>query len=77
MCPIRFQSHCVKWDPCYHGIARAQVADGGEGPQTRMVALAMPNKHADSRQGELSGSGANNSPEIASMLQVLGHVHAP
>jgi hypothetical protein len=44
--------------PCHHGMARSQVADGGDGLQLWRVA-------ADSRQGvvlQLGGwRGANNS----------------
>jgi hypothetical protein len=52
--------------PCYHGLARPQVADGGDGLQIWRVAANILNKQwrtADkgwSCSSEV-GSGANNS----------------
>jgi hypothetical protein len=34
----------VKWVPCHHGMARPQVADGGEGLQIWRVAANILNK---------------------------------
>jgi hypothetical protein len=36
----------VKWVPCHHGMARSQVADGGNGLQIRSVAPNMLNKQS-------------------------------
>jgi hypothetical protein len=34
----------VNWVPCHHGMARPQVADGGEGLQIWRVAVNILNK---------------------------------
>jgi hypothetical protein len=34
----------VRWVPCHHGMARPQVADGGDGLQIRRVAANIFNK---------------------------------
>jgi hypothetical protein len=57
----------VKWVPCHHGMARPQVADGGEGLQIWKVAaniLSKQSRTADKpRPSSLGvGRGANNSP---------------
>jgi hypothetical protein len=40
--------HCfhVKWVPCRHGVARPQVADGGEGLQIWRVPASILNKQS-------------------------------
>jgi hypothetical protein len=39
--------HChVKWVPCHHGMARPQVAVGGEGLQIWRVAASILNKQS-------------------------------
>jgi hypothetical protein len=58
----------VKWVPCQHGMARPQVADGGEGLQIWMVAANILNKQSRTAdKGWPSslgvGRGANNSPQ--------------
>jgi hypothetical protein len=57
----------VKWVPCHHGMARPQVADGGEGLQIRRVAANILNKQSRTAdKGWPSslgvGRGAKNSP---------------
>jgi hypothetical protein len=54
------------WFPCHHGMARPQVADGGEGLQIWRVAVNILNKQSrTSDKGWPSslgvGRGANNS----------------
>jgi hypothetical protein len=53
----------VKWVPCHHGMARPQVADGGDGLQIWRVAANILNKQArtaekwwSSRLGVRSGN---------------------
>jgi hypothetical protein len=63
---ILFSNVHVKWVPCYHGMARPQVADGGYGFQTWRVAENILNKQpqtADKGWSSSSGvrRGANNS----------------
>jgi hypothetical protein len=36
----------VKWVLCHHGMARSQVADGGDGLQIWKVAAKILNKHS-------------------------------
>jgi hypothetical protein len=62
----KFTNH-VKWVPCHHGMARPQVADGGEGLQIWRVAVNILNKQSRTAdKGWPSsfgvGRGANNSP---------------
>jgi hypothetical protein len=57
----------VKWVPCHHGMARPQVADGGEDLQICRVAANILNKQSRTAdKGWPSslgvGRGANNSP---------------
>jgi hypothetical protein len=57
----------VKWVPCHHGMARPQVADGGDGLQIWRVAANISNKQSRTadRGGSSSlgvGRGANNPP---------------
>jgi hypothetical protein len=55
----------VSWVPCHHGMARPQVADGGDGLHIWRVAANILNKQ--SRKVDKSspsfevGRGANNS----------------
>jgi hypothetical protein len=56
----------VRWVPCHHGMARPQVADGGDGLQIRRVAASILNKESRTadkgRSSSLEvGRGANNS----------------
>jgi hypothetical protein len=56
----------VKWVPCHHGMARPQVADGGDGRQVWRVAANILNKHSRAADKGWSsilgvGRGANNS----------------
>jgi hypothetical protein len=56
-----------KWVPCHHGMARPQVADGGEGLQIWRIAANIFNKEsrtADKGWPSRLGVewGANNSP---------------
>jgi hypothetical protein len=37
---------CVKWVPRHHGMARPQVADGGDALQIRRVAANISNKQS-------------------------------
>jgi hypothetical protein len=55
------------WVPCYHGIARLQVADGGEGFQIWRVAANILNKQSLKADREKSfslgvGRGATTPP---------------
>jgi hypothetical protein len=43
---FRFEDHHVKWVPCYHGMARPVVADGGDGLQMWRVAANILNKQS-------------------------------
>jgi hypothetical protein len=36
----------VKWVPCHHGMARLQIADGGDGLQIWRVAINISNKQS-------------------------------
>jgi hypothetical protein len=56
----------VSWVLCHHGMARPQVADGGDGLQVWRVAANILNKQsrtADKRWSSILGvgRGANNS----------------
>jgi hypothetical protein len=58
----------VKWVPCHHGMARPQVADGGDGRQIWRVAANILNKQSRTADREWSSSlwvrrGANNPPQ--------------
>jgi hypothetical protein len=60
-------THHVKWVPCYHGMARPQAADEGEGLQIRRVAANILNKQSRTADKGWPSSlgvgwGANNSP---------------
>jgi hypothetical protein len=46
----------VKWVPCHHGMARPQVADGGDGLQIWRVAANIFNKQ--SRTGDRGWSSS-------------------
>jgi hypothetical protein len=55
-----------RWVPCRHGMARPQVADGGDALQVWRVAANMFNKQSRTADKEWSsslgvGCGANNS----------------
>jgi hypothetical protein len=79
---ITFFIMCV-WAPCHHGIARRQVADGGDGLQIWRVAANILNKQSRTADNERSsslgfGRGTNNSsPKKLSLLRKfirsLGH----
>jgi hypothetical protein len=56
----------VRWVPCHHGMARPQVADGGNGLQIWRVAENILNKQSRTADKGWSsslgfGRGANNS----------------
>jgi hypothetical protein len=56
----------VRWVPCHHGMARLQVADGGDGLQIWKVAANILNKQSRTADKGWSSSlgvqrGANNS----------------
>jgi hypothetical protein len=57
-------THClgrVKWVPCHHGMARPQVANGGDGLQIWRVAaniLSKQSRTADRKVGFQLGSWA-------------------
>jgi hypothetical protein len=40
------QTHHVRWVPCHHGMARPQVADGGDALQVWWVAANILNKQS-------------------------------
>jgi hypothetical protein len=46
----------VKWVPCHHGMARPQVAEGGDGLQIWRVAADILNKQ--SRRADKGGSSS-------------------
>jgi hypothetical protein len=55
-----------RWGPRYHGVARPQVADGGDGLQIWRIAANILNKQSRTADKRLSsslkvGRGANNS----------------
>jgi hypothetical protein len=55
----------VRWVPCHHGMARPQVADGGDSLQFWRVAVNILNKRSQSSDKGWSsslwvGPGANN-----------------
>jgi hypothetical protein len=57
----------VKWVPCHHGMARPQVADGGDGLQIWRVAANILNKQSRTADRGWSSSlgvrrWANNPP---------------
>jgi hypothetical protein len=45
-CLIVGSAPLVKWVPCHHGMARPQVADGGDGLQVWRVAANILNKQS-------------------------------
>jgi hypothetical protein len=56
----------VRWVPCHHGMARSQVADGGDALQVWRVAANILNKQSRTADKEWSsslgvGRGDNNS----------------
>jgi hypothetical protein len=73
----------VRWVPCHHGMARPQVADGGNGLQIWKVAENILNKHSRTAdEGWFSylgvGRWANNSSPYKIILlrkfkRSLGH----
>jgi hypothetical protein len=57
----------VRWVPCHHGMARPQVADGGDALQVWRVAANILNKQSRTANKEWPsnlgvGRGAKNSP---------------
>jgi hypothetical protein len=57
--------YLYRWVPCHHGMARAQVADGGNGLQIWSVAANILNKQSRTADKGWSsslsvGRGANN-----------------
>jgi hypothetical protein len=42
--PVGKATDLVKWVPCHHGVARPQVADGGDGLQIWRAAVSILNK---------------------------------
>jgi hypothetical protein len=57
----------ITWVPCHHGVARLQVADGGDGLQIWRVAANILNKQSRRADNGWSyslgvGRGAYNSP---------------
>jgi hypothetical protein len=57
----------IKWVPCHHGMARPQVADGGDSLQIWRVAANVLNKQPQTADRGWSSSlwvwrGANNPP---------------
>jgi hypothetical protein len=66
-CSLIFVYFHVKWVPCHHGMARPQVADGGEGLQIWRVAANILNKQSRTAERRESsrlgvGRGAKNPP---------------
>jgi hypothetical protein len=56
----------VRWVPCHHGMARSQVADGGDGLEIWRIAANILNKQSRTADKEWSfslgvGRGANYS----------------
>jgi hypothetical protein len=50
---LRSRNSHVRWVPCHHGMARPQVADGGDGLQIWRVAANILNKQ--SRKADRGG----------------------
>jgi hypothetical protein len=48
--------HDVTWVPCHHGMARPQVADGGDALHTWRVAANMLNKQSRTAENGWSSS---------------------
>jgi hypothetical protein len=46
----------VRWVPCHHGMARPQVAGGGDGLQIWRVAATILNKQSPTDDKEWSAS---------------------
>jgi len=61
----------VSWVPCHHGVARPQVADGGEGLQIWRVATNVLNKQPRTADkgwfSSLGGEGRANNPSTLKM----------
>jgi hypothetical protein len=62
-----------KWVPCHHGMARSQVADGGDGLQIWRVAANVLNKQSRTADRGWSsslgvGRGANNPPTVNPLI---------
>jgi hypothetical protein len=63
----QFPANHVRWVPCHHGMARPQVADGGDALQFWRATENILNKQSrtvDKRRSSslVIGRGANNSP---------------
>jgi hypothetical protein len=63
---LQYLSRHVRWVPCHHGMARPQVADGGDALQFWREAVNILNKQLRTVDKEWSsgmgvGHGANNS----------------
>jgi hypothetical protein len=41
---LSYANDNVRWVPCHHGVARPQVADGGDGFQIWRIAANILNK---------------------------------
>jgi hypothetical protein len=59
----------VRWVPCHHGMARPQVADGGDGLQIWRAAANVSNKQSRTSEKRWSisfgaGREANSSPSL-------------
>jgi hypothetical protein len=61
-CPGIGGSSHVKWVPCHHGMARPQVADGGDGLQIWRGAANILNKQSRTADSLGVGRWANNPP---------------
>jgi hypothetical protein len=65
---VMFINTRVRWVPCHHGMARPQVADGGDGLQIWRVAANILTKQSRTADKGWSfslgvGRGANNSSQ--------------
>jgi hypothetical protein len=72
----------VKWGPCQHGMARTQVADGGDGLRTWRVAASILNKQSRRvDKGWFSSLGLRSGNRKKKMLRnvtkglELGRIH--
>jgi hypothetical protein len=56
----------VKWVPCHHGMARPQVADGGDGLRICRVAANILNKQSRTAdKGWYSSLGIGREPDYS------------
>jgi hypothetical protein len=68
----------VRWAPCHHGMARPQVADGGDGLQLWREAANILNKQlrtADKGWSSSLGIGRGLTTPLREKISLLRNVH--